>query len=105
MMMGTLFRGERERVLDGGVIEGEGEGRALEPRLELVEEVGAGGVAGFAGGEVGVGVIGVGEVGGKALAGTEVKASGFHSGGVTTVGLAAGAGGYAEQGGNGGVAA
>ena len=42
--------------------------------MELVKEVGAGGVAGFAGGEVGVGVVGVGEVGGEALAGAEVGA-------------------------------
>ena len=83
-------------MLDGGVVEGEGEGGAFDPGLELVEEVGAGGVAGFAGGEVCVGVVGVGEVGGEALAGAEVEAGGFDGGGVASVGLEAGAGGDAE---------
>ncbi len=66
---------------------------------------GLGGVAGFAGGEVGVGVVGVGEVCGKALAGAEVEAGGFDGGGVAAVGMAAGAGGDSEQGADGGVAA
>ena len=91
----SLLRGQGEGVLDGGVVEGEEEGGALEPGVELVEEVGAGGVAGFAGGEVGVGVVGIGEVGGEALAGAEVEAGGFDGGVVAAVGVEAGAGGYA----------
>ena len=57
MTVGMLARGQGEGVLDGGVVEGEGEGGAGQPGLELVEEVGAGGVAGLACGEVGVGVV------------------------------------------------
>ena len=73
--------------------------------MELVEEVGAGGVAGFAGGDVGVGVVGVGEVGGEALAGAEVEACRFDCRRVAAVGMEAGAGGYAEQRADRGVAA
>ena len=100
-----LQRGEGQGVGDGGVDEGEGEGGAAEPGEELVEEPGAGGIAGFAGGDVGVGVVGVGEVGGEALAGAEVEAGLLDGGSVAAVGMEAGAGGDSEEGAEGGVAA
>jgi len=65
--------------------------------LELVEVVVAGGVSGLAGGDVGLGGFGVGEVGGEAFARAEVEAGCVDGGGVAGVGLQAGAGGDAEE--------
>ena len=52
-----------------------------------------------------MGVVGVGEVGGEALAGAEVEACRFDCRRVAAVGMEAGAGGDAEQRADGGVAA
>ena len=70
---------------DGGVGEGEGEGGAVVPGGELVEEPGAGGVAGLAEDEVEGAVVEVGEVGGEALGGAEGAADLLDGGAVAAL--------------------
>ncbi len=82
----------------GGV--GQGEGRAVVPGGPLVHEPVTGGVAGLAEDYVEGGVVEVGEVGGEALGGAEVAADLFDGGGVAGLGLSAGSGGDADDGGD-----
>ena len=87
-------------LLDGGGGVGEWEGGAVVPGGPLIHEPGAGGVAGLAEDYVEGGVVEVGEVGGEALGGAEVAADLFDGGGVAGLGLGAGAGGDADDGGD-----
>ena len=75
----------------GGFGEGQGGGCVVVPGWPLVEEPGAGGVAGLAQDQVEGGLVEVGEVGGEALGGAEGAAYLFDGGGVSALGLEAGA--------------
>lgn len=96
-----LARREGESVCGGGLDSGIGErGRvsdAREPGGELVEEPGAGWVAGLAQDEVEGRVVGVGEVGGEAFRGAKAAANLLDGGAVARLWVRAGADGDAEE--------